>query len=547
LDIVGLLAGSIARRLARHDSAEAGQVYAGIGRLIVVDVTLDRVSDDPQMIFESLNSTGVDLTQADLIRNYILMRVAEPLQTHLYETYWRKIEDLFRDAGRQFDAFARDYMALMTRASKQARGDVIYHSFRDFFRDREAALGVEGALGEMLRYARHHAAFSLGRGVTGDLAAAMDRLNRLAEVAAILVMRLAELQEAGALPERDFVDALGLLESYVFRRSVCGMQTRNYWQTFSSLAYRLRAEAPLKSLNVALHRQRETARFPRDEEFMVELQTRDIYSMRTVHYLLDRLENHANKEPVDTSSYTVEHILPQNENLPRPWREMLGENWQAVQQTWVHRLGNLTLTGYNPTYSDRPFEEKKSIEGGFNDSSVRLNKFVREQAAWTDKEIATRGEALARRAIDIWPRPTVAEADLRLAEQDDLRARASRRRIEDVPMTSAARALFEKLRPLVRSLSDGIVEMPEEKSIVYHAADGDFFLEVLPRKHRLVLLLNLDYADCDHADDRLRDAVERDFFVHAKNEGGVYYRIKTDEDVDRAMRFIRQAHEAAAL
>jgi uncharacterized protein with ParB-like and HNH nuclease domain len=130
-------------------------VYAGIGRLIVVDVTLDRAADDPQMIFESLNSTGLSLTQPDLIRNYILMRVPEPLQTRLYEDYWRKIELLFRGAGRTFDAFARDYMALMTKAAKQARADDIYHEFREFFRDREVSLGLEGVLSEMLRSPLH--------------------------------------------------------------------------------------------------------------------------------------------------------------------------------------------------------------------------------------------------------------------------------------------------------------------------------------------------------------------------------------------------------
>ena len=200
---------------------------------------LDRQIDDPQLIFESLNSTGIDLSQSDLIRNFILMRLPEKEQTKLYEAYWNKIEELFRGSESTFDAFARDYVALKTQASKQEKAAEIYYAFREFFPGlKKKSGGLEDALADMLRYARYYAAFSLGRGVTGDRARNLARLRHLVDVPAILVMRLLEYRDhMGTLTEDELLNALALLESYVLRRAVCGNQTRGYWQIFASLAY----------------------------------------------------------------------------------------------------------------------------------------------------------------------------------------------------------------------------------------------------------------------------------------------------------------------
>ncbi len=517
-------------------------IYRGISRLVVVDVSLDGVQDDPQMIFESLNSTGVDLTQADLIRNFILMRLPEQRQTQLYETYWRKIEALFHDAGKVFDSFARDYMALKTKASKQTRANEIYQEFRGFFLEAADETSIELVLEDMLRFGTYYAAFSLGRNAPPSSAPHLGRLRQLAEVAGILVMKLSDcLHRVGSLSASEFEEAIQLLESYVFRRAVCGRQSRNYWAVFANMAYRIDESAPLTSLKVALHRQTESSRFPSDDEFRRELQSRDLYRMRTCHYLLDRIENHDNKEPTDTQSYTVEHVLPQNENLSKPWREMLGEGWRDTQAIWLHRLGNLTLTGYNSTYSDRAFEEKKRTDGGFNDSSIRLNRFIREANQWTASQIEQRGLELAGKAVEIWPELLVSADAIKLAEQQELRDRATRRDASDVAMSPRARELFEALRPRIQELGTDVLELAEARSISYHA--DDFFVEVLPRKRRLLLLLNLDFAECHDLDDQATDTSERSFYFYAKYEGGVVYRVQDESHLDSAMRMVRQAYE----
>ena len=191
---------------------------------------------------------------------------------------------------------------------------------------------------------------------------------------------------AGTLDAKAFREAIELLESYVFRRSACDMQTCSLYQIFAGIAYKIRDAAPLQSLKVALYLGGRKRRFPSDTEFRDALETRDVYAMRTCAYLLDRLENDS-KEKIDTSAFSIEHVLPQNENLLPAWREMLGADWKLVQETWLHRLGNLTLTAYNSKYSDHAFDEKKTMDKGFNESPLRLNRFIREQGRWTATEI----------------------------------------------------------------------------------------------------------------------------------------------------------------
>lgn len=521
--------------------SDPDDIYLGLDRLVVVDVTLDRGTDDPQLIFESLNSTGIDLSQSDLIRNFILMRLPEKEQTRLYELYWSKLEALFRGSEKTFDAFLRDYLALKTRASKQEKADEIYQGFRQNFSELQKSTGdLEALLAEMVRYGRYHAAFSIGTPLVPELAADLARLRQLVDVPALLVMRLFHCHDhCKSLSTSAFQSSIRLLESYVFRRAICGEQTRGYWQVFANLAYRVDEKHPLDSLQVAVARQRDSYRFPSNADFRRELLLRDIYSLRVCSYLLERLENHGSKEPTDTSGYTIEHILPQNEKLPEAWQTMLGKDWKAVQATWLHRLGNLTLTGYNSTYSDRPFEEKKSITGGFAESSVRLNKYVREQAKWTAAEMELRGEILADRALEIWQELQVDAAALESAQQAELRELALRRDVGKVPMSAAARKLFEDLSPRVRAIDPSILELAEAKSVSYHGPG--FFLEVLPRKRRLNLLLPLEHGEIDDPHGLASDATEWKFLFYAKYEGGVLLRVKEAEDVEHAMPIIRKA------
>jgi len=487
----------------------------------------------------------MDLSQSDLIRNFILMRLPEKEQTRLYETYWSKIENLFRGSEKTFDAFVRDYTALRTQASKQERADQIYFAFRREF----GSIGIEFEkletfLQELLRFARYHAAFSIGSDPQAELHEPLARLRRLVDVPAILVMRLLDCYDLHkSINIEQLAEAIGLIESYVFRRAIRGDQTRGYWQVFANLAYRIARERPFESIKVGFARLAKIYGFPSDQDFRKALEEQDIYQKRVCFDLLDRLENYMNKEPVDTSRYSIEHIMPQNEKLSPEWQRMLGEHWRVVQRDWPHRLGNLTLTGYNSKYSDRSFEEKKTIEGGFAESSVRLNKFVREQDVWTSREMEQRGKHLARRALVIWPALTVEKGLIDAANEAEMRERAQRRDVTKVPMSQTARQLFDVLRSKVLAIPSDIIEIAEQKSVSYHGSS--FFLEVLPRKHRIELLLALDFNEVEDHSGLAEDTSEWKFITHAVYEGGVYVRIDNAAVIEKALPMVRLAHELA--
>jgi len=524
-------------------SVDLEVVVRGIMKLVAVDVRLTRGQDDPQMIFESLNSTGLDLTQADLIRNFVLMREDEEQQTRLYQDYWQPIETAFGARYRtDFDRFVRDYLMLEMKPGKQFKADEVYQHFRTYFHAAAANRSVADILATLMRFGGYYAAFGLGQEENTALRLAMGRLRSLVEVASPAVMRLYDIYErARTLTLDEFVTALELLESYVFRRSVCGMQTRSLGQIFSSMSYRIKEDQPLVSLKVALYRMGKKRRFPTDPEFREALETRDIFDMRHCHYLLDRLENDS-KEKIDTSRFTIEHIMPQNVDLRPEWQAMLGAEWKAVQEVWLHRLGNITLTGYNSLYSDRPFGDKKTVKDGFADSPLRLNRFVREQQTWTPVEMERRGKDLAARAVGIWPALDVDVEAIRFAELEERKALAAKYKVDDLEFDTESKAVFHILRPQILALGDDVVELCGPKSVTYRVYD--FFVEVIPRKRRLSLVLNLDFEECDDPTGRASDATEFAFIVNASESGGgVLFNLDNASHVAPALHVIRQAYE----
>ena len=527
--------------------SDPAEVYRGIGRLVVVDLSVT-ASDNPQLIFESLNSTGVTLSQSDLIRNFVLMAVSPSEQDRLYRDYWQPTEALYRNAEKAFDTFVRDYIALKTRANKQQKASDIYQGFKQYLADYQGDGGnLEELLGDMLRYGEYNAAFTIASydhqwpGISKSL----GRLRKLGEAAAPLIMCLFDLHDKKqALSMDSFNEVVRVIESYLFRRAICGLQNRDYWRIFALLAHRLDPNDPVQGVKAGLKARRSSYIYPNDDEFRRNLMVRDIYRLRHRLILLEALENYGSREPTNTDEYTIEHILPQNENLPGPWREMLGENWREIQEKWVHRLGNLTLTGYNSTYSDRPFHQKKSIKGGFEESSVRLNRFVREQSQWTEKEISQRGENLAAQALEIWPQLQVEESAIEDAKRADLMERGRGRSVEAVEMDARATALFSELRAWIKERFPRLYEQPtmREQGIGYYTPYE--FLEVLPRASSLLILLVGDYGEIDDPNDIVEDASEKKYFRNAGDiEPGVFMLIKDSSDIAKAKPAIRQAYE----
>lgn len=396
-----------ARKLADPE-VDLVALCLGLRKLVVVDVTLTRGLDDAQLVFEAMNSTGKKLSQADLIRNFVLMDLEPGEQMRLYEGYWYPMEQRFAGhAEWRFDGFVRNYLTLRTGAIPRF-GDT-YDAFKTYTWEHPE-IGRDGIAVDLSTYAEWYAAFALGAEPDRDLSSAFGELAQLdATVVYPLMLRLYADYADGSLGKDELLTSMRIVTSYLFRRAVCAIPTNALNKVFASMPRAIDTTKHVESLVARLLTFTASSRFPADEEFVDALRVRDLYNMRRVSYLMRKLENHGRKEEVSVADYSIEHILPQNENLGPEWRRALGDDWQDVQARILHTLGNLTLTGYNPEYSDRPFAEKRDMEGGFKQSPLRLNRGLGDLETWNEAEVHRRAAGLATLAAQIWDRPSLPE------------------------------------------------------------------------------------------------------------------------------------------
>ena len=526
------------------DSDAIESAYQGLQKLKVVEVTLQTGQDDPQAIFESLNSTGVDLSQADLIRNYVLMRQTHEVQTRLYEEIWYPMEQLFGSAyANKFDRFAQDLLTLVTRSNSLVKAGDVYTLFKQWFSEQIKEHSVEDVLGGIHNHARFYAAYSLLKEEDSSLREAFSDLRTLVEVATPVIIRLYQLHEVGNLSKDEFIKSVRLLESYVLRRSVCDMQTRSLGNIFASLAQKITNERPLENLSVAIARFSKNSRFPNNTEFFEALLHKDLYESRICKFVLDRLENDS-KERIDTNSFSIEHVMPQNENMRPEWREMLGSEWQSIQQTWLHRLGNLTLTGYNPEYSDKDFQTKKSIPGGFNESPLRLNRDMRESEQWTEREMEARARRLAEQSITLWPMLQVSPELISRYELEEHKRLSHGKTAKDVSgFNNSTTLLFDQLNQYINEMGTDISLIIGKKNLTFYTLEP--FLQAVPRKNYLALVLVLDYERlAPEVQELCTDTSDWSFIVNA-TLSGVYCELHTENDLGKLAGLMRMAYEEA--
>jgi len=388
-------------------------VCQGLSKLVVVDVKLTRGTDDPQLVFESMNSTGKKLSQADLIRNFVLMDLPPAHQERLYEDYWFPMEKEFKGSNEKlFDEFVRHYLTVKTGQIPR-QGD-IYDAFKGYAFELEAAgQSRDDVVMDLSMHAEWFVAMALGKESYPSLAQRFTEIGQLrASVVYPFLLKLYADFAAEALSEDGFAAILDAVMSYVFRRAVCRIPTNSLNKTFASLGNSIDPSNYVESVWGRLLTLSSYKRFPADEEFGESLRTADLYNFQRAPYFLRKMENHGRKEEVSTAEYSIEHIMPQNENLSPTWQSTLGEDWRSVHDRLLHTLGNLTLTGYNPEYSDKPFADKRDMVGGFKDSPLRLNQGLGQLDTWNETEIEARAQRLAVQAIGIWERPVLEDGVL---------------------------------------------------------------------------------------------------------------------------------------
>lgn len=395
----------------QHGELDIDELFDAICKLEIINISLNH-EDNPQLIFESLNSTGLNLSEGDKIRNYILMGLPNDQQTKFYEKYWNRIESY---TDYDVSSFVRDYLSIKQQSTPNMNS--VYPTFKKYVEDAEVA-DIEPLLKDLLEYAKRYAFLIKGGHSDERLNSCIYRLNRLStSVTRPFLLEVIRLSESGALTADELIEVFHFTESYLFRRAICDLPTNALNKIFLLLHREIiRFDGDeshyVEKFKYALLSKRERARFPSDEEFAECMSTRNIYGMNPKNklYLFERLENSETSETkdvwghLDRGEYSIEHIMPQH--LTAAWIVSLGDNYEAIHTNWLHRLANLTLTAYNSHYSNSPFAEKCDMPHGFKDSGLRINQWVGQKEQWGLPELEERDQLLKNTVIGIWPYPT---------------------------------------------------------------------------------------------------------------------------------------------
>lgn len=506
-------------------------IFKGLEKLMIVEIALEKGKDDPQLIFESMNSKGIKLTQTDLIRNYIVMETEIEKREGFYNKYWRAMEEKFKQNKKLFDRFVRHYLTIKTREIPNI--NKVYAAFKDY-RQKER-IGIEDLLKDLQKYCGYFCQIALKKEDDKDLNKALGFLVDLEmDVIYPLLLELYSDYSNGVLSKDDFRHSIALIESYLFRRAVCGLGTNSLNKVFPSFTKHIQKDEYFKSLKAHFGYLTEKQRFPNNDEFKNLFITIDFYKFKKNRYFFERLENSGRKERVYTHEYTIEHIMPQE--LTEEWKRDLGENFQEIHDKYLHTIGNLTLTGYNSEYSNKSFKEKQGMEKGFKDSPLRLNQGLRDLESFGEEEIKKRANDLADLALKIWTYPKL---DAETLEKYKPKKDKKEKKVYDLSsykFGSHSRELFDILSKEIKALNEKIVENFNKMCISYKFDTN--FVSIIPLKNGgLNLYLNMPFYE-------LQD--EKNLAKKAKGNygnGDIEVKLETKEDIPYCLGLIKQALE----
>ena len=400
-------------RIVNYKELTVDELFRAVNCLEIIDIELEpQHGDNPQLIFESLNSTGLDLTESDKIRNFVLMNLEPAVQESYYDKYWNKIEKCSRD---ELDGFVRNYLTIKKGVIPTLKG--IYPAFKAYTKSQG---DIEGVLQDMLVYAFAYqdvVSFNVGDDGANEVAKRLDLLDMT--VAYPFLMAFVAYAKQTAMGGREVYKVFSCVETFIFRRLMCDLPTNALNKIFATLHNSVlknkRETDTYSSVMIYLLESRKlSGAFPKDEEFVNGFTGKNVYSMRAKNkeYIFERLENGSSKEKndvvgnIEKGILTIEHIMPQT--LTTAWKQALGDDWETIQEKWLHTISNLTLTGYNSNYSNKTFQEKKTMKNGFIDSGLRLNHFVAQFDKWDEEELVLRREKLSEMALSIWEYPVTA-------------------------------------------------------------------------------------------------------------------------------------------
>ncbi len=507
-------------------------IFKGLEKLMIVEIALEKGKDDPQLIFESMNSKGMELTRTDLIRNYIIMETESEKQEGFYNKYWRAMEEEFKQNKKLFDRFVRHYLTIKTREIPNI--NKVYVALKDY-RQKEG-IGIEDLLKDLQKYCGYFCRIVFKKEANKDLNKALGFLVDLErDVIYPLLLELYSDYKGGVLSKDDFRRSIALIESYLCRRTVCGLGANSLNKVFPSFTKHIQKNEYFKSLEAHFLLLKNNQRFPDDDEFKDCFITIDFYSFQKYRYFFERLENFDRKERVYTHEYTIEHIMPQK--LTEEWERDLGENFQEIHDKYLHTIGNLTLTGYNDKYSNKSFQEKRGMEGGFKDSPLRLNQGLRDLKSFGEGEIKKRANDLADLALKIWTYPKL---DAETLEKYKPKKDKKEKKVYDLSsykFGSHSRELFDILSKKIKALDERITESFMKVYIAYKFKTN--FVDIVVQTKDLKLYLNMKFNELQDEKNLASDATNK----HHNGNGDIEVKLETKENIPYCLGLIKQALE----
>lgn len=515
-------------------------VIKGLKKLIFISVVLDQ-EDNPQLIFESLNSTGLELNKNDLIRNYILMGLDTKHQNELYENYWYEIEQEFKNNEWFFDEFIRYYLSFESgRLPKRAD---VYKEFKNHANGFE---NIDDLVKDVHKFAGYFSCIRFGKEEDPELRDAFDSLAELDFNVTLPFLLTAYDDYQNSLDNQDinltrdeFIRIVKYVESYCLRRSICDIPTNSMNKTFARLSKEINKQDYYNYFVAAMFEKDTYKRFPTNDEVQEKLLNQNMYSKRKIlNHVLIAIENTEGKEFVSAENSTIEHIMPQN--LTKEWERELGSNYEEIHGIYLHTLGNLTLTPYNSELGDKSFFDKKTCDNGFCKSKLTLNEGLCELDRWTDKEIMDRTRILSKKIINIWKYPVktsrVSDILNHINETGDIEE-YTLDDFEELKNRTITRQLFDTLNILILKLDSSVDQVINKQYITYKKNKN--FVEIIPLKTGLRLLLDIPLNELNDIRDSCEDVSNKGRW----GTGLTRAYLKDEQDVNYIMDLIKQSYE----